>query len=133
MTEPQQAPKIHLNADVAQWKKAKSRVHYGLPKVKVVVHRSTWATATPERKKLEEIVKNHIHPRIAFPQMDRVADELDNLLKDRQSLAAQCALVYQEGKSIAAEVQAVLRTLKSNAAANAVKKRGATNTRGKSL
>jgi hypothetical protein len=101
--------------------------------VKVVIHRSTWATATPERKKLEEIVKNHIHPRIAFPHMERVADELDNLLKDRQALASQGALVYQECKSIAVDVQRVLRTLQSNAAANAVKKRGATNLRGKSL
>jgi hypothetical protein len=120
-----------LNADVAQWKKAKSRVHYALPKVKEFIHRSTWALGAPERKKLEDVFKNHIRPRIPFPQMDKVAEQLDNFLKDRQVLSAHGVSVYQECKSISADVQGALRTLQSNAAAKAAKKRGATGAKGK--
>jgi uncharacterized protein YoxC len=124
--------KVHaLNADVHQWNKAKSRVLYALPKVREFIHRSTWATGTPERKKLEELFKNHIRPRIPFPQMDRVAEQLENLLKDWQVLSAHGASVYQECKSISLDVQGALRTLQSNAAANATKKRGAARAKGK--
>ncbi len=41
-----------LNADVAQWNKAKSRVHFALPKAREFIHRATWATGAPERKVL---------------------------------------------------------------------------------
>jgi hypothetical protein len=124
--------KLHaLNADVAQWKKAKSRVHYGLPRVKEFIHRATWAMGTPERKKLEELFKHHIQPHIPFPQMDKVPEQLENLLKDRQILSAQGTTVYQECKSISAEIDVALRTLQSNAAASAQKKRGTTGARGK--
>jgi hypothetical protein len=126
--------KVHaLNADVAQWKKAKSRVLYALPKVREFIHRATWALGAPERKKLEEVFKNHIRPRIPFPQMDKVVEQLDNLLKDRQVLSAHGVSVYQECKSISADIQGVLRTLVSNAAANATKKRGITAARGRSF
>jgi hypothetical protein len=126
--------KVHaLNADVAQWNKAKSRVHFALPKAREYIHRSTWATGTPERKKLEEVFKNHIRPRVPFPQVGQVVEQLENLLKDRQVLSAHGASVYQECKSISADVQGALRTLQSNAAANATKKRGATGARGKSF
>jgi hypothetical protein len=121
-----------LNADVAQWNKAKSRVHFALPKAREYIHRSTWAAGTPERKKLEEVFKNHIRPRIPFPQLDQVAGQLESLLKDRQVLSAHGASVYQECKSISAELQGALRTLQSNAAAKATKKRSITGVRGKS-
>src|SRR5436309_2006001 len=53
--------KVHaLQADVAEWNKAKSRVHYALPKVREFIHRATWASGAPERKRLEEFFKNHI-------------------------------------------------------------------------
>jgi hypothetical protein len=120
-----------MNADVAQWNKAKSRVRYAMPKVREFIHRSTWAACTPERKKLEELFKNYIRPRIPFPQMDKVAKQLDNLLKDRQVLSAHGMSVYQECKSISADVQGALRTMQSNAAANATKKR--VEARGKSV
>jgi len=124
--------KLHaLNADVAQWNKAKSRVLYALPKVREFIHRSTWATGTPERKKLEELFKHHIRPRIPFPQMDKVVEQLDNLQKDRQVLSAHGASVYQDCKSVAVDVQGALRTLQGNAAANATKQRGATIAKGK--
>jgi hypothetical protein len=126
--------KLHaLNSDVAQWNKAKSRVLYAIPKVREFIHRSTWATGAPERKKLEELYKNHIRPRIPFPQMDQVAEQLDNLLKDRQVLSAHGVSVSQECKSIAADVQGTLRTLQSNAAANAAKKKNASGARRKSF
>jgi hypothetical protein len=126
--------KVHaLQADVAQWNKAKSRVLFALPKAREFIHRATWATATPERKKLEELVKNHIRPRVPCPQMDQVVEQLESLLKDRQVLSAQGVSVSQECKSISADVQATLRTLRSNAAAKATKKRGATQARGKSF
>jgi hypothetical protein len=124
--------KVHaLNADVAQWNKAKSRVHYTLPKAREFIHRSIWAAGTPERKKLGELYKNHIGPRVPFPEMDKVAEQLENLLKDRQVLSAQGVSVYQECKSVSAAVQGALRAVQSNAAANAIKKRGETRARGK--
>jgi len=124
--------KVHaLNADVAQWNKAKSRVHYALPKVREFIHRATWAKGTPEKKKLEELFKNDIRHQISFAQIDNVREQLENLLKDRQVLSSQGASVYQECKSISADVQGALRTLQSNAAAKARKKMGASRKKGK--
>ncbi|MHB1424307.1 MAG: hypothetical protein ACYC3I_14125 [Gemmataceae bacterium] len=124
--------KVHaLNADVAQWNKAKSRVLYALPKVREFIHRSTWAAGAPERKQLEELIKNHIRSRIPFPEMDKVMEHLGNLLKDRQILSAHGVTVYQECKSVATDVQGALRTLQSDAAANATKKRAAAGKKGK--
>jgi hypothetical protein len=122
-----------LNADVAQWNKAKSRAHYALPKVREFVHRATWALGTPERKKLDELFKTHIQPRIPFPEMDKVPEQLEHLLKDRQVLSASGVAVCQECQGITADIQGALRTLQSNAAANAVKKRGAPGIKGKSF
>lgn len=121
------------NADVAQFHKAKNRIVYALPKVKEFVHRSTWATAAPERKGLEEIIKTHVRPRIPFAGIDQLIEQLESLLKDRQVMSALGNSVYQECKAIAAEVQGALRTLQGNAAANAAKKRGATVAKGRSL
>jgi hypothetical protein len=120
-----------LNGDVAQWNKAKSRVHHAVPKAKEFIHRATWAVGTPERKKLEEIFKNYIQPHIYFPEMGKVPELLDNLQKDRQILSAQGMTVFQECTTIYAEIQGALRTLKSNAAANALKKRDAAKPKGK--
>jgi hypothetical protein len=126
--------KVHaLNADVAQWSKAKSRVHYALPKVSEFIHRSTWAAGTPERKKLGELFKSHIRPRVPFPEMDQVVEQLESLLKDRQVLSAHGMAVYQECKSISAQIQGALRMLQSNAAARATKNRAETRARGKYL
>jgi hypothetical protein len=126
--------KLHaFNADIAQWTKAKNRAVYAVPKARDFIHRSTWAAGTPERKKLEEIFKNHIEPRIPFPEIDKLVDQLENLLKDRQVLSAQGVMVYQECKSVCADIQSTLTTLQSNSAANAIKKRGASNARSKSL
>jgi hypothetical protein len=116
---------------VAQWDKAKNRVHHALPKVREFIHRSVWALGSPERKKLEELYKNHIRPKIPFPRMDKVLELLENMQKDRQVLSAHGVTVYQECKRISADVQGALRTLQSNAAANAHKKKGATGAKGK--
>jgi len=116
---------------VVQWNKAKSRVLFALPKAREYIHRATWATGTPERKQLEELFKNHIEPQIPCPQMDKVFGQLENLQKDRQILSAHGATVYQECKSIATAVQGALRTLQSNAAANARNKKGATSAKSK--
>jgi hypothetical protein len=120
-----------LNADVAQWNKAKNRVHYALPKVKEFIHRATWAIGTPERKELGELFKSHIQPHVPFPEMDKVLQQLDNLLKDRQVLSAQGVTVQQECSSISADIQGALRTLQGNAAANARKKMGEARAKGK--
>jgi hypothetical protein len=122
-----------FNADTAQWNKAKHRIHYALPKVKDFIHRATWALGTPERKELGELFKDQVRPDIPLSQMDKLPVQLENLLKDRQVLSAQGTAVYQECKGISADIQGALRTLQSNAAANAVKKRGAARARGKSL
>ena len=124
--------KVHaMAADVVQWNKAKSRVHHALPKAREFIHRATWAMGTPERKRLEEVFKDHIQPRVPFPGLGQVFEQLENLLKDRQVLSAQGTTVYQECKSISADVQAALRTLQSTAAANAAKKRRDAGKKGK--
>ena len=66
-----------------------------------------------------------------FAGVDQAAEQLDNLLKDRQVSSAHGVSVHQECKRIAADVQGALRTLKGSARANATKKRGATNARDK--
>jgi hypothetical protein len=124
--------KVHaLQADVAQWNKAKSRIHYALPKVREFIHRATWALGVPERKRLAELVRAHVEPRVPFPGMDRERERLDHLQKDRQVLAAQGATVTQECRAVAAEVQRALSTLQRNAADNASRKRSARREKGK--
>jgi hypothetical protein len=113
-----------LNADVVQWNKAKSRILFALPKAREFIHRSIWAAGTPERKKAEELYKNHIQPRVPIPQMGQLMEHLDCVFKDRQVLSAHGQSVYQECKSISGEVQSTLMTLQRNAAANATKNRG---------
>ncbi|MBX9585393.1 MAG: hypothetical protein K2X87_34225 [Gemmataceae bacterium] len=120
-----------LQADVALWNKAKSRVHYTLPKLREFIHRATWATAAAERKRLEEVVKNHIEPRVPFPEVDRVREELEHLQKDRQVLSAQGNAVYQEGRGLAAEIQRTLGALQRNAADRARAKRDPGRGKGK--
>jgi hypothetical protein len=118
---------------VAVWTKAKTRVHYALPRVREFIHRATWAIATPERKRLGELFKNDTKPDIPSPEMDKLPDELEALLKARQVLSAQGVTVMQECKTIAADIQGTFRTLQSNAKARANKERGATNARSKNL
>ena len=113
-----------LNADVAQWTKAKSRVHYALPKVREFIHRAVWALGAPERKKLDELFKTCIQPRVPFPEMGKVADQLEGLRKDRQVMSGNGLTLYQECKNISAEVQGTLRTLQANAKSRAIHKRG---------
>jgi len=126
--------KVHaLQSDVSQWTKAKSRVHYALPKVREFIHRATWATAGPERKALDELVKDVIEPRKAVPQMQHLRARLDHMLKDRQVLFAQGTTVGQECRAVAGEIQRALSTLKRNAADRARKEREARRQKGKYL
>ena len=120
-----------LAADVSLWDKAKSRIHYALPKAKEFVHRAVWSKGTPERKRLDELFKNQLAADISLAEMDRVLEELEILRKDRQVLSGQGATVYQECKSISAEVQGALRRLQSNSAARAAKKKGPGGGKGK--
>src|SRR5262249_51219694 len=98
-----------LAADVAQWNKAKSRVHYALPKARDFIHRATWAQGTPERKRLGELFKDPTGADIPLAQTGKVLEELEILRKDRQVLSVQGATVYQECKCISEDVQAALR------------------------
>jgi hypothetical protein len=124
--------KLHaLQADVAQWTKAKSRIHYALPKVREFIHRATWALAVPERKRLEEIFRTHIEPRVPLPGVDKVREELEHLQKDRQVLFGQGNAVHQECRGILAEIQRALGTLQRNAADRARDKRRAGREKGK--
>ena len=124
--------KMHaLAADVTQWNKAKSRIHYALPKTREFIHRAVWAAGTPERKRLDEIFRNNSGSPLSLPQMDTVLEELEVLRKDRQVLSAQGQTVYQECKKITADVQEALRRLQSNSAARELKKRVATRDKAK--
>ena len=117
-----------LQNDVAQWTKAKSRIHHSVPKAREFVHRATWALAQPERKSLEEIFKQHIEPRIPLPDADQVRLRLEHLQKDRQVLLAQGNTVNQECRGILGEVQRAVSTLQRNAVA---RKRNSGRERGK--
>ena len=124
--------KLHaLRADVAAWTKAKNRIHYALPKMREFIHRSVWAMGAPERKVLEELYKSHIQPKIPFPELDKTLEQLEFLQKQRQVLSAHGTTVYHECKGIAAAVQGALRTLQSNAAAKANKKKKESGAKGK--
>ena len=92
--------------------------------MKDFIHRAVWAIASMERKRLEELHRERIQPRIPLPEMNQVLKQLEDLRKDRQILSAQGQSVYQESKNILADVQATLRTLHSNAVANTRKKKG---------
>jgi hypothetical protein len=123
--------KVHsLNNDVAQWNKAKSRVHHAIPKAKEFIHRATWALGVPERKRLEETFKNYILLHVPCPEMDRLPEQLDALMKDRQILSGHGSAVLQECSSLSAEIQGALRTLHSNAAMRKLK--SAARAKGKS-
>ena len=118
--------KVHaLQSDVAQWNKAKSRIHYSLPKAKEFIHRATWATSVPERKRLEEVFRSHIEPRVPLSQMDEVRGQMEHLQKDRQVLFGLGNSVSQECRGVLAEIQRALGTLQRNAADAARKKRSA--------
>lgn len=124
--------KVHAsNADVLQWNKAKARSRYALPKAKEFVHRATWALGAPERKKLGELFKEGLSPLTPLVEIDKLPEELARMLKQHQVLSAQGGTVYQECKAITAEIQGTLRTLLSNSAANAQKKRVAAHKKGK--
>jgi hypothetical protein len=120
-----------LSIDVVQWNKAKSRVHYALPKAKEFIHRAIWAKGTPERKRLDEFFKNPMGAHIPLAEIDKVLEELEILRKDRQDLSTKGARVHQECKSIVADVQGALRRLQINAANRPAKKRGGTGAKGK--
>jgi len=122
-----------VSIDVVQWNKAKGRIHYALPKVKEFIHRATWAKGTPERKRLQELFKDPIRPELSLAEMDKVLEELEIVRKDRQILSGQGVTVYQECKAIAGDVQSALRTLQSNASMRAIKKKGATGVKRKSM
>ncbi len=124
--------KLHaLQSDVAQWTRAKSRLHHSLPKAREFVHRATWATATPERQQLGDFIRAYVEPRIPPPQLDRARERLEHLQKDRQVLAAQGNAVANECRGILAEVQRALGTLQRNAADRARQKRNAGREKGK--
>jgi hypothetical protein len=120
-----------LQADVAQWTKAKSRVHHALPKVREFIHKATWSLAVPERQRLEEIVKNHIEPRVPMAGVDRIRERLEHLQKDRQVLLATGNAVHQECRGILGEIQRATSSLQRNAAERAKQKRSAGREKGK--
>ncbi len=120
-----------LQADVVQWNKAKSRVHFALPKLREFIHRATWASGANERKRLGELFKSHIEPRIPFPEMDKEREQMEHLQKERQVLFAQGNAVGQECRGLLAEIQRALSTLQRNAADKARAKRSAGREKGK--
>jgi hypothetical protein len=122
-----------LQADVVQWNKAKSRIQFALPKAREYIHRATWALGIPERKRLEEVVENYIEPRIPFPDIDQVREQLGHLQKDRQVLFGQGTSVYQDCRILLAEIQRCFSTLQRNAANRAREKRSAGREKGKHL
>lgn len=111
--------KLHaLNRDLDVWNKAKSRVHFSLPKVKEFIHRATWVTGDPERKKIGELFEDDdIEPDLSIPEMVKLSDRLENMLKDRQVLSSQGISVHQECKNVSSEVDGALRQVRSGARA----------------
>jgi chromosome segregation ATPase len=120
-----------LQADIAVWTKAKNRVHYVLPKVREFIHHATWAAGVPERKRLEEVVKQVQESKIIPANLSSVREQMEHLQKDRQVLLGQGNSVMQEGRGVLAEVQRTLNTLIRNAADRARNKRSAGREKGK--
>lgn len=112
-----------LQNDVSQWSKAKTRIQHALPKMREFVHRATFALAAPERKRFDDIVKNHLEPRIPYPEVHRLREQLEHLQKDRQILLAQGNAVSHECRGILSEVQRAFSSLQRNAANRAANKR----------
>lgn len=126
--------KVHaLQADVSRWNKAKSLARYTVPKAREFVHRATWASATPERKRLEEIIETHVRPRVPLPDLDDMRVQLEHLQKDRQVLLQQGNAVSQECRGILGEIQRALASLQRNAADRDRQKRSAGRDKGKHL
>ncbi len=124
--------RVHaLSSDVLQWNKTRARIHYALPKTREFIHRATWAKGAPERKRLEELFKNHVGDPMPAPEMEQVLQELEVLRKDRQVLSAQGVTVHQECKALSADVQGALSRLHSNAASRASEKRRVARTQKK--
>jgi hypothetical protein len=120
-----------LQAGIAQWTRAMSRLHHALPKVREFIHRATWAAAAAERKRLGELVRDHVEPRVPLPGVGRVRERLEHLQKDRQVLAAQGNAVAHECRGVLAKVQRPLGTLQRNAADRVRKKRVTGRLKGK--
>lgn len=120
-----------LQADVSQWTKAKTRLHHVIPKAREFVHRATWSLAVPERKRLDEVIRAHVEPRVPFAGVDQVRAQLEHLQKDRQVLSAQGNAVSQECRGILDEVNRAVRSLQQNAADRARQKRSAGREKGK--
>lgn len=122
--------KVHaLSSDISQWTKAKSRAHHALPRARDFVQRATWAMVTPERKALDEILDEQKQPFLDGIQLEELALQVENLMKDRQTLAAQGVTVSQECKNMSNEIRTALTTLQNNAATRARQKKN--STRGK--
>jgi hypothetical protein len=122
-----------LSADMVQLEKTKSRIRYTLPKAREFIHRSTWASGAPERKRMLEVYETHVQKRVPFPNLEEAVVQFESLLKDRQNLAASGTSVLQECKTVHADYQSALRTLQVNASANAARKRDAYRSKGKTL
>jgi hypothetical protein len=120
-----------LSSDLAQWEKVKNRVHYTVPKMREFVHRVTWMKGRPERKQIEDFFKTPTKSDLPIPEMDKLRDQLEYLLKDLQILSAQGVAAHQEGKRLSAELQSTLRNLQSNSAARARQKMSAARAKGK--
>lgn len=110
-----------LRADIAQWERAKNRVHYMLPRMKDFIHRAIWALGSPERKRLGELYKERIQPQIPFPEMNEILKQLEDLQKDWQVLSGLGKAVHQESRAISAEVAGAVSTLQNNAKAQRIK------------
>jgi hypothetical protein len=126
--------KVHaLQADVAQWNRAKNLGRYAVPKVREFIHRATWAAATPERKRIADVIENNLKPRVPHPRMNEVRDQMGHFQKDRQVLLAQGNAVNQECRGILGDIQRILASLQRNAAERARQKRSAGRDKGKHL
>jgi hypothetical protein len=121
-----------LRADVTQWERAKTRLQFALPKMRDFIHRAVWALGAPERKRLDEVHKDHIQPHVPVPQMNQLLKQLEDLRKDRQILSELGRTVHQECKGISANVQGALRTLQNNAV-NAQRKKSGGGSKGRFL
>jgi hypothetical protein len=116
-------------ADVSQWTKAKARVYSTLPGAKDFIRRATWATGTPERRRLGEFFKHADGFSIPCTERDEMLEELEVLRQNLQGLSTRGWAVSNECKSVSAGIQQALSNLQSSSAARGAQKRGATRAR----
>jgi hypothetical protein len=99
-------------ADLVQWIKAQTRVHFTLPKLKDFIRRATCATDTPQRTRFHEFFESADGFSTSAREMDHILEELEGMRKRLEVLSTRGWTVCSEGQSVSADLQGALKRLR---------------------